>query len=121
MDLRVRILMFIIGAALTAFSVALFFKTYFYPQVYDFFVKAVSQKYNIRLAVFKTIVDLSCLTASIIMTFCFFGKIVGINWGTLVIALFNGTVIGLFSNMFDKYFTFPPFFKKFSTYFALDK
>ncbi len=120
-DLRVRILMFIIGAVLTAFSVALFFKTYFYPQVYDFFVKAVSQKYNIRLAVFKTIVDLSCLTASIIMTFCFFGKIVGINWGTLVIALFNGTVIGLFSNMFDKYFKFQPYFKKFSTYFALDK
>ena len=32
------------GMLLTAFSVALFYRTYLYPQVSDFFVKAVSTK-----------------------------------------------------------------------------
>lgn len=119
MALWLRIVMFIIGVLLTAFSVALFFKTYLYPQVYDFFVKAVSLKFGIKLSVFKTIVDLTCLVASVIMTFCFFGKFVGISWGTIVMALFNGTIIGFFSKMFDRFFEFQPCFKKFSERFEI--
>ena len=64
MALWLRIPMFIIGVLLTSFSVALFFKTYLYPQVYDFFVKAVSLRYGIKLSVFKTIVDITLLLAS---------------------------------------------------------
>lgn len=121
MALWLRIPMFIVGVLLTAFSVAFFFKTYFYPQVYDFFVKAVSLKYGIKLSVLKTIVDLCCLTASVIMTFCFFGKLAGINWGTIVMAVFNGTIIGFFSNTLDRFFEFQPYFKKFSECFRLDQ
>ena len=119
MDLWVRIVFFIIGVILTAFSVALFFKTYLYPQVYDFFVKAVSNKYGIKLSVLKTIVDLSCLTASVIMTLAFFGKITGIGWGTLVMALINGTIIGFFSKLLDRIFDFEPSFKRFARLFEL--
>ena len=111
--------MFIIGMILTSFSVALFFKTYLFPQVYDFFVKAVSSKYGIKLSVLKTIVDLSCLTASVIMTFAFFGEIRGIGWGTLVMALLNGTVIGFFSNLLDKAFDFQATLPRFATLFEL--
>lgn len=39
MALWLRIAMFVFGMALTSFSVALFFKTYLYPQVYDFLSK----------------------------------------------------------------------------------
>ena len=120
MVLWLRIVMFIFGVLLTSFSVALFFKTYLYPQVYDFFVKAVSNRYKIKLSLLKTIVDLTCLIASIIMTFAFFGKISGIGWGTLIMALINGTVIGFFSNLLDKIFDFQPSFKKFSELFDLD-
>ena len=74
MGLIVRIFLFIGGMILTSFSVMLFYKTYLYPQVYDFFVKAVSSRYGIKISVLKTIVDLSCLTASIVMTFVFFGS-----------------------------------------------
>ena len=38
MNLPLRIAMFVLGMILTSFSVALFFKTYLFPQVYDFFV-----------------------------------------------------------------------------------
>ena len=119
MDLWLRITMFVVGVVLTSFSVALFFKTYLYPQVYDFFVKAVSSRYNIKLPVLKTVVDLSCLTASFIMTLAFFGNITGIGWGTLVMAVLNGTIIGLFSKMLDKIFNFQPTFNRFAALFVL--
>lgn len=119
MNLPLRIAMFVIGMILTSFSVALFFKTYLFPQVYDFFVKAVSCKYGIKLSRLKTIVDLSCLTASVIMTFAFFGEIRGIGWGTLIMALLNGTVIGYFSKLLDKAFDFKPTFTRFAAMFKL--
>ncbi len=121
MALWLRVVMFVTGVLLTSFSVALFFKTYLYPQVYDFFVKAVSLRYGIKLSVFKTAVDLSLLLLSTVMTLCFFKKFVGLNWGTLVMALINGTIIGFFSNLLDRFFEFKPLFKKFSSYFELDK
>ena len=120
-DLWLRIVMFVCGVILTSFSVALFFKTYLYPQVYDFFVKAVSVRYSIKLSILKTIVDLSCLTASVIMTFAFFGKIEGIGWGTLVMALINGTIIGFFSKLLDNLFDFQPTFPKFAGLFVLEQ
>lgn len=119
MNLPLRIAMFVIGMILTSFSVALFFKTYLFPQVYDFFVKAVSCKYGIKLSRLKTIVDLSCLMASVIMTFAFFGEIRGIGWGTLIMALLNGTVIGYFSKLLDKAFDFQPTFTRFAAMFKL--
>lgn len=121
MALWLRILMFAIGMLLTSFSVALFFKTYLYPQVYDFFVKAVSLRFGIKLPVFKTAVDLSLLLISTVMTLCFFGKFVGLNWGTLIMAALNGTIIGFFSGRLDRFFEFRPIFKKFSLHFELDQ
>lgn len=112
-----RIGMFGIGMALTSFSVALFFKTYLYPQVYDFFVKAVSRQYGKQLSVLKTMVDLACLAASGIMTFAFFGEIRGIGWGTLIMALFNGTAIGLFSKLLDRAFDVQPTFPRLAALF----
>ena len=120
MDLWLRIAMFVVGVILTAFSVALFFKTYIYPQVYDFFVKAVSDKYGIKLSVLKTIVDLTCLTSSVIMTFAFFGEIKGIGWGTLVMALLNGAIIGFFSKLLDRTLDFQPTFRKLAVAFDLN-
>lgn len=114
-----RIIMFVVGVLLTSLSVALFFKTYLYPQVYDFFVKGVSGKYNIKLSKFKTCFDLTCLAVSVIMTFAFFGKITGIGWGTLVMALINGSLIGMFDKLYDRIFEFKPIIKKLAKLFEL--
>lgn len=46
MPMPVRIAMLCLGMIITAFSVALFFHTYLYPQVYDFFVREISKRYN---------------------------------------------------------------------------
>lgn len=50
MSMPIRILLFVLGVLLTSFSVAMFYKTYLYPQVYDFFVKGVSGKFGIKLS-----------------------------------------------------------------------
>ena len=121
MDLWLRIVMFVAGVMLTAFSIALFFKTYLYPQVYDFFVKAVSERYKVKLSALKTGVDLSMLATSVIMSLCFFKKFVGIGWGTLIMAPIDGTLIGRFSRFLDKTCDFPPRFQKFAALFALEE
>ncbi len=114
-----RILLFVGGFILTGFSVALFFKTYFYPQVYDFSVKCITARYHFKMFVVKTSVDFTMLGIGLILSFCFFGKLVGIGWGTLVMAVLNGTIIGLFSKLFDHFFDFKPAFPKFASFFDL--
>lgn len=121
MALPLRILMFVFGILFTSVSVMLFFKTYLYPQVYDFFVKGVSGKFGIEISRFKTCFDLSCLAVGSAMTLIFFKKFVGISFGTLLIALINGTLIGFFGKVFDRIFEVKPIFKKFSKYFSLEQ
>ena len=121
MELWLRITLFTAGMVMTALTVALFFRSYIYPQVYDFFVKGVSGKFGIKLSRFKTCFDLSCLAVAAIMSLAFFRRFEGIGWGTLVIASINGTIIGFFCRLFDKYFDFPPLFKNFAAHFELEK
>lgn len=114
-----RIGMFVFGMMLTAFSVALFFKTYLYPQVYDFFVSSISAHFSIRLSKFKTAFDVTLLLISIGMSLLLFGKFVGIGVGTVIMALFNGFVIGWWCRVFDKYCDFAPLFPKLAKQFEI--
>ncbi|MDY6368142.1 MAG: hypothetical protein SPL13_06485 [Clostridia bacterium] len=52
------------------------------------------------------------------MTLLIFGKFVGVWFGTLVIALVNGTLIGLFGKLLDKFMSSPPIFPKVASYFG---
>ena len=121
MPMLLRVVMFVFGILLTSLSIACFFKTYLYPQVYDFFVKGVSAKFQIKRSFFKTCFDLSCLAVGSAMTLLFFGKFVGISFGTLFMALINGTVIGFFGRLLDKVLDVTPFFPKFAAHFSLEE
>ena len=120
LGIATRIIFFIIGMLLTSFSVALFFKCYLYPQVYDFFVKGVSKKFNIPRHKFKTCFDLSCLVVATAMTLLLFHSFVGVSFGTLIMAICNGTIIGFFSRFLDKHFDFVPIFKNFAKKFNIE-
>ncbi len=119
LELWVRIVLFIAGFALTGFSVALFFKTYLYPQVYDFSVKCIVARYHFKSLIVKTSVDFIMLGSALVMTFCFFGHLEGIDWGTLVMAVLNGTIIDLYSKLLDRCFVFKPGLTKFASLFDL--
>ena len=115
--MALRIFLFITGLVLTGFSVALFFRTYLSPQVYDFFVKSVSSFYNIDRTKFKRIYDASSFLVALVMSLLFFHGIKGIGWGTIVMTLLNSFVIGFFDSLFGKIFDFKPLFPSFASFF----
>ena len=115
----VRVIYFAVGMLLTSFSVSLFFKTYLYPQTYDFFVKGVSERFGLNRVKVKTTFDISCLAVAAALTFIFFGKIRGIGIGTVIMAAINGTIIGLFGKLEDKILDVKPLFPRFAERFKL--
>ncbi len=119
LDLWVRIVFFVVGMVLTSIAVALSFKTYIYPQVYDFFVKEVPKRLKIKFSLFKTIFDISMLLVGTILTLILFKGFVGISWGTLIMAVVNGSIIGFFSKTYDKYFISKPLLPKFARLFEI--
>ena len=110
MDLWIRVVMFVVGELLTAFTVMLFFKTYIYPQVCDLFVKGIVAKYGFDQTKCKRIFDLCCLLLSLALTLILFKGFVGIKWGTVIITLINGVLIGFFSKVYDRFFETVPLF-----------
>lgn len=119
MEMPLRILFFVGGTLITALAIAMCFRTYLYPQVYDFFVKGVAEKFNLNRTKVKTGFDITFLTISLIMTLVFFKGFVGIGVGTLITTLVNGFLIGNFGKLFDKFFEIKPLFPKFAKKFDI--
>ena len=108
-----RLIPFLLGQVVTAFGIALLFKSYFPPAAYDFFVKEVSTNFHIKLSIFKTAFDITFCIISIILSFLIFGfgHFEGIKIGTIFVALVNGTTIGMATKIIDKIFDFYDMFK----------
>jgi len=103
-----RVVFYVLGMVICSLGVSLFFHTYLSPEAYELFVKEVSSRCGMEIHRFKTIYDcVSCLVA-IALSFLFFGlwRFEGVKWGTVVCALINGKLIGLFSHAMEKHFTF---------------
>ena len=65
-------------------------------KMWYYYVQEMSKKYHLSLKVFKTGFDCIFLILSFIMSFMLFHGIVGIGIGTMLVALFNGTMIDFF-------------------------
>ncbi len=113
-NINIRIVYFIIGLLLTTISIAMFFRSYIYPQVYDFFVKAICEKYNLNIKKFKLANDITFLIVSVALSLIFFNKLVGVGIGTFIAAFLNGFLINGFGTLIDKYFIIEPKFKNLS-------
>ena len=103
LPLSIRIVYFIVGFLLNSLGVALYFKTYFYPQVYEFFVKGISRQFKIALPEFKIRFDMTCLVIAIVLSFSLFYGLVGIGVGTVVLALGTGALIGFYGRWMDRH------------------
>lgn len=103
LPLIVRVIYFIIGFFINALGAVLYFKNRFYPQVYEFFVKGISEKYHINLSKFKLHFDLIFLVLTLSLSFTMFHKLVGVGVGTVIMACCNGPLIGIYSKWFDRY------------------
>lgn len=116
-----RILCFIVGMLINAFGVAIFFPTYLPLQVYELFVKGLSQRFNKPISAMKTAFDCGCCITAVALSFIFWGELRGIGVGTICCALFNGTLIGIFGKFLDKHIDFSPKFKLLYDFFAKEQ
>ena len=121
LPMTLRIVYFIVGMTLSALAIALFFQTYLYPQIYDFFVKGISSRYGLNRTRFKQCFDAACLAVSCILTLVLFRRFVGVGVGTLIMTVCNGFLIGFFSRLLDKYTVVSPLFPRFAAHFDLEK
>lgn len=103
LPLSLRIVYFIVGFLLNSLGVALYFKTYFYPQVYEFFVKGISRRFDIALSKFKIGFDMTCLVIAAALSFTLYHGFVGIGVGTVALAFGNGPLIGFYIKWMDKH------------------
>ena len=115
--LPLRIVYFVFGTLLTQAAVALYFRIYIYPQVYEFFIKCASVRFKTDTTKVKIVYDFTSLTLSVVMTLLFFGKFTGIGVGTIVTTFVNGVGIGFFGKVIDRYLEFCPSFPKLASIF----
>lgn len=106
--IAIRIILYVSGALVTSLGVAFMYRTYIPPEVYELIVKEVSSKFGIKLSRFKTCYDCTSCLIAVILSFCFFGMwhFEGVKLGTILCALFNGSIIGLFGKLLDRKFDF---------------
>ena len=103
-----RILWYILGMVICSMGVALLFHTYIAPEAYELFVKEIALDHGWEISRVKTVYDCVSCAVSVILSFVFFGfgTFVGVNWGTVVCALINGSIIGACTALLKKCFTF---------------
>lgn len=101
-----RIVEFAFGIFFSASAIALLFHSYIPPEVYELFVKEFSERFGFDLGRVKICYDLISCGAAAIMSLVFFGGFRGIGVGTVVTALINGVLIGKFSKLLEKKFSF---------------
>lgn len=107
LPMQIRVTYFVVGFFINAFAATLCFKNRYYPQVYEFFVKGISEKFHIELSRFKLRFDLVFLAMSLTLSLVLFHRLIGIGAGTLIMACCNGPLIGVYSKWFDRHFEVP--------------
>jgi uncharacterized membrane protein YczE len=103
-----RVVLFAGGILLAAIGIAFFFHTYLPVEVYELFVKGISEHFNWDTSKFKIVYDCCSCVLAILMSYLFFGKLQGIGLGTVICALVNGRLIGWVSKVLEKYIDFSP-------------
>lgn len=119
-SMPMRLFLLLAGMVMTSFSVALLFRVYLYPQVYDFFVKGITARYGLDRTRFKQGFDAACLLVSVALSFLLFGKLNGVGFGTLLMTVCNGFLIGGFDRLIGKTLEVRPLFSRVAACFDKD-
>lgn len=103
-----RLVFYVLGLIVCAAGVSLLFHTYIPPEVYELFVKTLSEKLGADVHRVKTVYDCVSCAVGVALSFAFFGfgRFEGVKLGTIVCALVNGTLIGLCTRFLEERFEF---------------
>lgn len=106
-DLTLRIVFLVAGILVSSAAIAFLFRTYLPQQVYELFVKEIVERYRLNLPKFKLIFDISMLVLAVVILLALNVPLLdGIGIGTVVCAVFNSLLIGLFGKLYDRFFCF---------------
>jgi uncharacterized membrane protein YczE len=90
-------------------GVSAMFHTYISPEVYELFVKEVSERYSLSIKTFKLVFDLSMLSLALVMLALLRLPLLdGVGVGTVICALLNSPLIALIGGVYDKFLGFEP-------------
>lgn len=103
-----RIIFYVLGMVVCAAGVSMLFNTYIAPEAYELVVKEISASLNRPTHRVKTVYDLCSCALAVVLSFAFFsfGVFEGVKLGTIICALVNGTLIGMFSRLWNSCFYF---------------
>ena len=103
-----RTILYVLGMVACSIGISMMFHTYISPEVYELFVKELAKKLRMPIHRFKLYYDITSALLAVALSFAFFGfgHFVGIKFGTVLCALFNGPLIGAISAYYDKHFEF---------------
>lgn len=104
--LQTKILIYALGILMSSLGIALFFRTNLPMQVYELFVKEISEKFNWNISTVKTIYDCCSCILAVSLSLLFFGRLRDIGIGTIICSLTNGPLIGIWGKLIDKYLVF---------------
>ena len=104
----IRIILFAFGGFCMSLGVALMFRTYIAPEIYELLVIELSDKFHLDIHRFKTWFDCGCCLVAIALEFIFFGlwTFEAVKIGTVLFALVNGTLISVCGKFLDTHFSF---------------
>ena len=111
-----RLAVYIGGDLLICAGVSMVFRTYLPPEAYEMFVMELSKKWHIKLHTLKTLYDCVSLVIAVALSFLLLGTLQGVGIATVVCAFLNGSLISLFSRLWDRIWNFAdkfPWRKKF--------
>jgi len=107
-----RILAYSAGTAITALSIALFFRTKLPLEIYELTVSEIADRYHLPLGRVKQVYDIVMLTVSVLFAWLLLGEFIGIGIGTVITTLLNARLIALWGKLLDSIFTFEARFPK---------
>lgn len=114
-DYLIRLCLYLLGIPMCSLGVAFLFRTYLPPEVYELFVKEISEKYGFQVSRCKTVYDIISCLIGVAMSFAFFGlwHFEGVKLGTVFCAIINGTLIGFCMKLMDRRMEFKDYLQPF--------
>lgn len=103
-----RLLYFVAGAFLMTVGASLFIRCQLPALPFDTFVRDMTQHFQIPVSKVRTTLDLTCVTFSLVVSFAMLGRMEGVGPGTLVTALFTGTITQGVLKTLDRHFVITP-------------
>ena len=101
-----RFVYYFAGEFICSLGVAIIFRSYVTPEVHELLVKEIADRFGKKEHSIEIGYDVFCCVFAIVLGLVFFGKLVGVGWGTVVCAVVNGPLIGMHLSWLNKRFEF---------------